>query len=391
MQKQLISSRVFGLKPSTIRNIVRKVNQLKSKGIDVIDFSIGRPFFETPLSIKEKTKEALDNGMVHYSESIGILELRKAISQRMLIDKGIKYDVDEIVVTVGGTESMFITLQTLLSEGDEVIVPSPMYVYYQGWIEYAGAICVPVALTEGDFSLDIDAIRNSITSHTKMIILNTPHNPTGTVFSYQELKEISKLADEHDLLIVSDEIYQRIVYDGYKAISIASLPKMKERTIISDSLSKTYAMDGWRIGYIAAPREIAKHIAKVHQHIVSCHNTFIQYGAIQALTQNQEPVDKMIQNLAKNKELTINYLKEMKIPFVEPKGAFYVFPSIKQFNLCSEEFTEYLLNEAHIAVVPGSAFGNAGEGYIRISFTPYYQDIENGLKKMYMAIKKIAK
>jgi len=359
--------------------------------MEVIDFSIGRPFFDTPSIIKEETKKALDMGLVHYTGSAGILELRNAIVERVLIDKGVKYNPDEIIVTIGGSEGMFAAIQTLLSPGDEVIVPDPMYVYYKGWISFTGAKCIPLPLKEDDFSLDIEGLKKNINSSTKMILLNSPHNPTGSVFSRQDLEQIAKLSKKYDLFILSDEIYQRITYDNCKAISIASFPQMKERTIISDSFSKTYAMDGWRIGYLAGPRDIISQIAKLHQHTISCPNTFVQIGAVAALNQSQRSVGDMIAKFTQRRELTIDYLRKMNISFVKPKGAFYVFPSIKEFNLSSEEFANYLLEEARVAVVPGSAFGNSGEGYIRISFSPSYEEIESGLQRMGKAIKELRK
>jgi aminotransferase len=391
MKNKWVSQKVEELKSSPIRKVFNKVAQLKSKGIEVIDFSIGRPFFDTPSTIKEETKRALDKGMVHYTGSTGILELRNAIVQRILIDKGVKYDPDEIIVTIGGTEGMFVAIQTLLSPGDEIIVPDPMYVYYKGWINYAGAKCVPLPLKEGNFSLDIEGLKKNINSSTKMILINSPHNPTGSVFSRQNLEEIAKLSKEYDLFILSDEIYQRITYDNCKAISIASFPQMKERTIISDSFSKTYAMDGWRVGYLAAPREIINQIAKLHQHIISCSNTFVQIGATVALNQDQQCVEDMVAEFTRRRELTINYLKKMKLPFIIPRGAFYVFPSIKEFSLNSEQLADYLLKEARVAVVPGNAFGDSGEGYIRLSFSPSYEEIESGLQRMEKAIRRLRK
>jgi aminotransferase len=391
MKNKWVSRRVENLKPSPIRKIFSKVDQLKKRGVKISDFSIGRPFFDTPAIIKEETKKALDKGMVHYSGSTGTIELRKAIAQRILIDKGVKYDPDEIIVTIGGTEGMFASIQTLLSPGDEVIVPDPMYVYYEGWISYAGAKCVPLSLKEEDFSLDIERLKKYINSFTKMILINSPHNPTGSVFSRQDLEKVVELSKKYDLFIISDEIYQRITYDNCKALSIASLPQMKERTIISDSFSKTYAMDGWRVGYLAAPREIISQIAKLHQHTISCPNTFIQWGATTALNQDQQYVEDMVKEFTRRRELTINCLDKMKIPFVKPKGAFYVFPLIREFSLNSEEFADYLLEEARVAVVPGNAFGNSGEGYIRISFSPSYDEIEQGLKRMEIAIKRLRK
>jgi len=391
MKSKGISQRVEELKLSPIRKVFNKVGQLKNKGIKVSDFSIGRPFFDTPPIIKEETKRALDKGMVHYTGSSGTIELRNAITQRILIDKGVKYDPDEIIVTIGGTEGMFVAIQTLLSPGDEVIVPEPMYVYYRGWISFTGAKCIPLPLKEEDFSLDIDELNKKINSSTKMILINSPHNPTGSVFSRQDLEQIAKLSKKYDLFLLSDEIYQRITYDNCKAISIASFPQMKGRTVISDSFSKTYAMDGWRIGYLAAPREIISQIAKLHQHTISCPNTFIQVGASAALNQDQQCVEDMVAEFARRRELTISYLDKIKIPFIKPKGAFYVFPSIKEFSFSSEQLADYLLEEARVAVVPGNAFGDSGEGYIRISFSPPYEEIESGLKRMEEAIKELRK
>jgi len=391
MKNKWVSRKVEELKLSPIRKVFNKVSQLEKEGTEVSNFSIGRPFFDTPSEIKEETKNALDRGLVHYTGSTGIIELRKAITQRILIDKGIKYDPGEIIVTVGGTEGMFVAIQTLLSPGDEVIVPEPMYVYYKGWINYAGAKCVPLPLKEEDFFLDIDELNKKINSSTKMILINSPHNPTGSVFSRQNLEEIAKLSKEYDLFILSDEIYQRITYDNYKALSVASFPQMKERTIISDSFSKTYAMDGWRIGYLAGPREIMNQIAKLHQHTISCPNTFIQAGATTALNQDQQSVEDMVAEFARRRELTINYLKKMKLPFITPRGAFYVFPSIKELSFSSEQLADYLLEEARVAVVPGNAFGDSGEGYIRLSFSPSYEEIESGLQRMEKAIKKLRK
>jgi len=391
MKSKGISQRVKELKLSPIRRVFSKVEQLKRKGVKVSNFSIGRPFFDTHSKIKEETKKALDKGMVHYTGSSGTIELRNAIAQRILIDKGVKYDPDEIIVTIGGTEGMFVAIQTLLSPGDEVIVPEPMYVYYRGWISFTGAKCIPLPLKEEDFSLDIEELNKKINSSTKMILLNSPHNPTGSVFSCQDLEQIVKLSKKYDLFILSDEIYQRITYDNCEALSIASFPQMKERTIISDSFSKTYAMDGWRIGYLAAPREIISQIAKLHQHTISCPNTFIQVGATSALNQDQQYVENMVIEFTRRRELTISYLKRMKISFIKPKGAFYVFPLIREFGLSSEEFANYLLEKARVAVVPGNAFGNSGEGYIRISFSPSYEEIESGLKRMGKAIKELRK
>jgi len=389
MKNQWIFSKVEELKPSGIRKVFDKVGQLKSKGIEVSNFSIGRPFFDTPSMIKEETKKALDKGMVHYTGSVGIMELRNAIVQRILIDKGVEYKPEEIIVTIGGSEGMFVALQTLLCPGDEVIIPEPMYVYYKGWISFAGAKCISLPLKEEDFSLNLEELEKKINSSTKMILINSPHNPTGSVISRQNLERIANLAKKYDLLILSDEIYQRITYDDCQAFSIASFPQMKERTVVSDSFSKTYAMDGWRIGYLAAPQEIISQIAKLHQHTISCPNTFVQVGATAALNQDQECVESMVLEFTRRRELMMGYLKRMKLPFIVPKGAFYFFPLIREFNLSSEELADYLLKEAKVAVVPGNAFGKAGEGYIRLSFSPPYEEIRTGMERMEKAIQKL--
>jgi len=317
-------------------------------------------------------------------------KLRESVCKTIKIEKNSNYDPDEIIITVGGTEGMFVIMQTLLSSGDEVILIEPMYVYYKGWVEYSGGKCVVVNLKD-DFSLDIDRIKDNITKKTKMIVINSPHNPTGIVFSKKQIKEIADIAEKHNIIVVSDEIYQNITYNGERAISISSLDGMKERTIISDSFSKTYSMDGWRIGYLAADKSLIKYMAKLHQYIISCHNTFIQHAAVFALEKGQNYIKEIVNSFNENRKLTLKYLKIMGFEFIPPQGAFYVFPSVKKFNMDSEEFADYLLREAMVAVVPGSAFGNSARYNIRISFSLPNNDLTEGLIRMQEAITKLNK
>jgi aspartate/methionine/tyrosine aminotransferase len=382
-----ISTRVQGIYPSKIREVMDKTKELKNQGIEVIEFSIGRPDFDTPKHIKEATKIALDKGLVHYTASAGTLDLREAIVYRLQEDFQLIVEPDEIIVTAGATEANYIATQTILNPGDEVLVPEPMYVYYSGWSFLGGATIV-------NFPLDIilkqpENSEKYITGKTKLIILTSPHNPTGQVISRQSLGKIADLAKKYNFLVISDEIYNKLIYDNVECISIAKFEGMKERTLIIGSLSKTYAMDGWRVGYLIAPKAITKQALKMHQHILSCPNTFVQEGTKVALSSSQECVEKMVQEFDRRRKLMMSYLDNLELPYARPQGAFYIFPSIKKFGLSSKEFCDYLLAEARVAVVPGDAFGQLGEGCVRFAYTTSYENIEKGMEKIKTALKKL--
>lgn len=381
--QMFIAERTKGIYSSKIREVLGKVQELKKQGIEVADVSIGRPDFDTPAHIKEAAKKAIDNGLVHYTDSRGTLEFRQAVSFRFLEDYQIKVDPDEVIATMGATEAISVALQGILNPGDEVLVPEPMYVYYGGWSFLAGGRAVNIT-TEGEneFLPRAEEMEKYITPRTKALIITSPNNPTGQVIDKENIIKIAQLAIKYDLIVIADDIYNKILYDDIEYLPIAKIPGMKERTIIIGSFSKTYAMDGWRIGYLVAPRELIPGLLKIHQHMVSCPNTFVQVGAQTALTSSQKCVEDMVKEFDRRRLLIMSYLDKMKIPYVRPKGAFYIFPSIKQFGLSSEEFTNHLLNKARIAVVPGDAFGPGGEGHIRISFSTSYNEIENGMERM---------
>jgi aspartate/methionine/tyrosine aminotransferase len=382
-----ISSRAKGIYPSKIREVMDKTKKLKNQGIEVIEFSIGRPDFDTPKHIKEATKIALDKGLVHYTTSAGTLELREAIIGRLKEDSQLTFEPDEIIVTVGAAEANYIATQTILNPGDEVLIPEPMYVYYSGWSFLGGATTV-------NFPLDLllkhpEDLERYITEKTKLIILTSPHNPTGKVISRQSLEKIADLAKKYNFLVISDEIYNQLIYDNVECISIAKFEGMKERTLTIGSLSKTYAMDGWRVGYLIAPKPLIEEALKIHQHILSCPNTFVQEGARVALSSSQECVGKMVHEFDRRRKLMMSYLDDLELPYDQPKGAFYIFPSIKKFGLSSEEFCNYLLAEARVAVIPGDAFGQLGEGHVRFAYTTSYENIEKGMEKVKSALEKL--
>lgn len=381
---------VKDLRPSPIRAISDEAQRMKNAGIDICNLTIGRPDFDTPSHIKEATKRALDNGMVHYTSTAGEFSLRESICEYLSVNEKTEYHPNEIVVTMGGGEAGYAVYRALLNPGDEILVPDPMYVYYEGWANLAGAICVPVPTSfENDFKIQPEILEQLITKNTKAILLTTPHNPTGQVYDKELQEKIAFLCMKYNLIVIFDNIYGRFLFDEAQFCNIASLNGMKERTIIVSSLSKTYAMDGWRIGYIAAPDWMIGTIMKMHQHIVSCANTFVQVGAETALRSSQDCVEDMRKKFDERRKIVMSFLDDMKIPYPVPKGAFYVFPKIEKFGFSSLEFCHMLLREAHLAVVPGSAFGKCGEGHIRIAYTIPKEKIVDGLYRMREVIQNI--
>jgi len=388
MISSFINDKVKGIFPSKIREVMDKTKNLKNQGIEIIEFSVGRPDFDTPTHIKEAAKNALDQGLVHYTTSAGTLELRKAIKYRLEEDFQLKIDPEEIIVTLGAAEANYIATQTILSPGDEVLIPEPMYVYYDGWTFLGGATAV-------NFPLDLimkqsEALEKYITKNTKLIILTSPHNPTGQIIKPKTLKIIAELAKKYNFLVISDDIYNKMIYDDEKYTNIATFNSMKEQTLIIGSLSKTYAMDGWRVGYLIGPKLFINQALKMHQHILSCPNTFVQEGARVALSSSQDCVKEMVKEFDRRRKLMMSCFDDMEIPYERPSGAFYLFPCIKKYGLNSIEFCDYLLNEAKVAVVPGSAFGELGEGYVRFSYTTSYKNIQEGMKRIKEALKKLS-
>jgi len=382
-----ISKRVEGIYFSKIREMTNKAKKMKREGMDIIELSQGRPDFDTPKHIIEATEEALQKGLVHYDLSAGTIALREAISYRIKDDFNLEIEVDEIIVTVGASEANYLVTQTLLDPGDEMIIPDPMYVYYPGFSFLGGAKTVSVPL---DIILQQpEEVEKYITNKTKLILLTSPHNPTGQVIPKQSLEIIAHLAQKHDFYVVSDDIYNKMIYEKeIDYINIARLGNMKNRTFIIGSLSKTYAMDGWRVGYLIGPKDLMKQALKMHQHILSCPNTFVQEGARVALVASQDCVGEMVKEFDRRRKLMMSYFNDMGISYKPPQGAFYVFPSIQKFGMNSEEFCDFLLNKARVAVVPGSAFGKLGEGYVRFSYTTDYELIKEGMERIKSVLQK---
>jgi len=382
------SQRVQGLHFSKIREMTAKAKKMKSEGIDIIELSQGRPDFDTPKHIIEATEDALQKGLVHYDLSAGTISLREAISYRLKEDSDLDIDVEEIIVTIGASEANYLVTQTLLDPGDEMIIPDPMYVYYPGFSFLGGAKTVSVPL---DMILrQPEELEKYITKKTKLILLTSPHNPTGQVIPKQSLEIIAHLAQKYDFYVISDDIYNKMIYEkDIDYINIARLGNIKDRTFIIGSLSKTYAMDGWRIGYLIGPKDLMKQALKMHQHILSCPNTFIQEGARVALTSSQDCVEEMVKEFDRRRKLMMSYFDDMGISYKPPQGAFYVFPSIQKFGMNSEEFCDFLLNKARVAVVPGSAFGKLGEGYVRFSYTTDYGLIKEAMERIKQAMKQL--
>jgi len=384
------SERTKAIKASEIRETLAKVEDARRRGIEITNFSIGRPDFDTPGHIKQAAKKALDRGLVHYTPSSGTVQLREAVCKRLQDDFHLDIDPGDVLITIGATEAIYVALQSILNPGDEVLVPQPMYVYYSGWCFLGGAEFVTFPLREERaFLLEAEEVKKHTTPRTKALILTSPHNPTGQVFEKQEIVKLAELAAAEDFFVISDDIYNYMLYDDVEYVNIASLPGMKERTFVIGSFSKTYAMDGWRVGYIGAPHHLISQALKMHQHVVSCPNSFVQVGAQAALTASQDCVREMVNEFDRRRLLLLSYLDDLGIPYVRPRGAFYVFPSIKKFGLGSKVFSDFLLNEARVAVVPGDAFGSAGEGYIRMAYSTPCEEIEKGMERFREALRKL--
>jgi aminotransferase len=390
MSSRWLSERIKVIGFSKIREVMGRVEEAKRKGIKITDLSIGRPDFDTPRHIKDAAAKALADGRVHYTASAGTLELREAICRRFQEDHQLKIDPGEIIVTTGAAEAIFIGLMSVLDPGDEVLVPEPMYVYYAGYVFLGGAKCVPIPLKEeNQFLLKAEDLEKYITEKTKLLILNFPHNPTGQILLREDLESIARVANRHNIMVVADDIYNGMLYDGVEYFPLAKAPGMKERTLTIGSFSKTYAMDGWRIGYLIAPRELISHALKLHQHVVSCPNTFVQVGAQAALTSSQDCVREMVAEFDRRRRRLMSRLDEVGITYVRPRGAFYVFPSIKKFGLTSSQFADFLFQKARVAVVPGDAFGPGGEGYVRISYCASVEEIEEGMDRVRSALTQL--
>jgi aminotransferase len=381
----LISQKVATLPPSGIR----KYFDLLSSMEDVISLSIGEPDFVTPWHIREAGIYSLEKGYTMYTSNSGMPELRRELARYVELHYGVSYNPDhEILITTGSSEGLDLTLRAIINPGDEVIIPDPCYVAYPADITLAGGtpILVPTNQENG-FVVRATHIEAKITKKTKAILIGYPANPTGAVILKEEADAIAELAKKHDLPLISDEIYGRLVY-GVEHICFPSLPGMKERTILISGLSKSHAMTGWRIGYVAADRRFIQAVTKIHQYTMLCAPTMAQMAAIEALRNGDSEVEKMTQEYNKRRRLMVKRLNEIGLCCFEPKGAFYAFPSTKATGMNSEEFSEKLLLEEKVAVVPGTAFGPSGEGFVRCCYATSLPNIDEALERIDRFIRK---
>jgi aminotransferase len=377
---QRLSKRVAGLKPSGIRKFFDIAATMK----DVISLGIGEPDFTTPKPILDAGIRSLQNGETHYTSNWGKLELRQAIADNLMKLYGVMYDpTNEIIATVGVSEALYLTFVATLDPGDEVIIPTPCFVSYQAEVILAGGVAVEVpAHEENDFCIDPAEIRKALTPRTKCIFIGYPSNPTGAVATREVMLEIAKIAEEHDLLVVSDEIYDRLVYD-FEHVCFPSLDEsLKKRTILLGGFSKDYAMTGWRIGYACGPADIIQGLVRIHQYTIMSAPTTAQDAALVALQSGDPYVQEMVTEYDRRRRLLVTGLNRLGLHTFEPRGAFYAFPNIQASGMDDEDFAEKLLREEHVAVVPGNAFGPGGEGFARMCYATEFSKIEEALHRM---------
>ena len=381
-----ISKTIAEIKPSGIRKFFDIVSEMK----DAISLGVGEPDFDTPWHIRDEGIYAFEKGKTFYTSNSGLKELRTEISNYIKRKQRIKYNSDdEILVTVGGSEAIDIGLRAMINSGDEVIIPQPSYVSYLPCALLAGAKPVVINLkAENDFRLTAEELENAITEKTKVLILPYPNNPTGAIMEKEDLEKITEVIKKHDIFVMSDEIYAELTY-GKEHVSIASLDGMKERTLLINGFSKAYAMTGWRLGYACGPKELLKQMTKIHQYAIMCAPTISQYAAIEALRNGDEDVKEMKMSYNQRRRFLMNAFKEMGLECFEPYGAFYVFPCIKEFGMTSEDFATKFLKEEHVAVVPGTAFGNSGEGFLRISYAYSLDTLKLAMEKLSRFITKL--
>lgn len=386
MTKKYLSQRVSQMKPSGIRKFFDIAATMK----DVISLGIGEPDFDSPQPIIEAGIRSLKESQTHYTANRGILELRSALSQKLEQLYGVRYEAEsDIVMTVGGSEALVVACMAILDPGDEVILPTPCFVSYQGVIELAGGKSVEVpSHMENAFMPDPQELAKAITPKTKAILINFPCNPTGAVATHEVLMGIAQLAEKHDLVVISDEIYDRLVY-GVPHICFASLPGMRERTILVGGFSKDFAMTGWRIGFACAPSDMLEGLARVHQYIIMTAPTMAQFGALEGLTCCDDFVEHMRQEYDRRRRLVVEGLNYIGLPTFEPLGAFYAFPQVSVTGLDDETFADRLLHENRVAVVPGSAFGPGGEGFVRCSYATAFDQLEEALDRIDQFVKKL--
>ncbi len=377
--EKLVSDRAKNIKPSGIRKFFDIVSEMK----DAISLGVGEPDFVTPWHIRSEGVYSLEKGRTYYTSNAGLIELRREISKYMERRYGLSYNPEnQAIVTVGGSEAIDLCIRALVNPGDEVLVPEPSFVCYKPCAKLAGGKAVPIVTkAENNFKLTADELKAAITPKTKLLVLPFPNNPTGGIMTKQDLEEIAKVIEGTDIIILSDEIYGELTY-GRKHISIANIPGMMERTVIVNGFSKTYAMTGWRLGFAVGPKEIISIMTKIHQYAIMSSPTTSQYAAIEALKNGDEDIERMREEYNYRRRVIVDGFRKMGLSCFEPEGAFYVFPSIQSTGLSSEEFSEKLLYGQKVAVVPGNAFGESGEGFIRCSYAYSIENIKKALDRI---------
>lgn len=385
--RNLLSMKADSLKPSGIRKFFDIVAEMD----DVVSLGVGEPDFDTPWAVRDEGIYTLERGKTFYTSNAGLMELRREITSFLKRRLQVHYDpVDECLVTVGGSEAIDLAFRAMLNPGDEVLIPEPCYVSYVPCAILADGIPVPIPLQEkNEFRLTAEEVEAHITPKTKILILPFPNNPTGAVMRREDLEAVAKVCLEHDLYVVSDEIYSELTYTGEDHVSIVQIPGMQERTILINGFSKAFAMTGWRLGYCCGPAEILSVMTKIHQFAIMCAPTNSQYAATVALRDCYAEVEKMREAYNQRRRFLLHSFREMGLPCFEPFGAFYVFPCIKEFGMTSEEFATRLLEEQRVAVVPGDAFGASGEGYIRISYAYSLEALKEAVGRLEKFVLKL--
>lgn len=374
-----LADKIIQVKPSGIRKFFDIVSEME----DAISLGVGEPDFDTPWHIRDEGIYSLEKGRTFYTSNAGLKELKVEICRYIERSQNVSYDADhEVIVTVGGSEAIDLALRAMINPGDEVLIPQPSYVSYEPCAIMADAVPVIIELKEeNEFRLTAEELRSAITEKTKILILPFPNNPTGAIMEKKDLEEIAEIIRKEDIFVISDEIYAELTYKG-KHVSIVSLPGMKERTVLINGFSKAYAMTGWRLGYACAPKEIMEQMIKIHQFAIMCAPTTSQYAAVEALRNGDDDVASMRESYNQRRRFLMHAFQEMGLKCFEPYGAFYVFPCIKEFGMTSDEFAEKLLAEEKVAVVPGTAFGACGEGFLRISYAYSLENLKIALEKI---------
>jgi aspartate/methionine/tyrosine aminotransferase len=386
-----LAERMSRLGTETAFEVLAKAKRLEAEGQDIIHLEIGEPDFDTPANIVEAGRRALTGGYTHYGPSPGLMEVRERIAEEVSRTRGISVTADNVVITPGGKPIMFFSIMALVDEGDEVIYPNPGFPIYESMIRFVGGVPVPMVLSaDRDFNVDVDEVAGQITSKTKLMIINSPNNPCGSIIGKDDLEELARLAIENDVIVLADEIYSRFLYEG-EHHSVSSFPGMRDRTIILDGFSKTYAMTGWRIGYGVMPVELVEPISRLSTNSVSCTASFTQMAALEAMNGPQDDSYEMVAEFKKRRDIIVNGLNQISgIRCLMPKGAFYIFPNVDGTGMTSKQFADGLLQEAGVACLAGESFGKYGEGCVRFSFANSTENLQKALERIERFVAKSA-